>query len=308
MLGWLRARPRLTLVLVVYRMPGQADRTLFSLSPAYQREVREEDYEVVVVENASDRMLGEAGARRHAGNVRYFAREETERTPVHAVNFGAGQTRARHVTIMVDGARMVTPGVVRNTLDVIAAAPHAVVTVPSYHLGHKMQQIAVNEGYDEAREAALLASIGWPADGYRLFEVGCFAGSYRSGVFVANRESNALTLSLDKWHAIGQMDARFNDFGGGTANLDLYKRALEHPDTPFYVLLGEGSFHQHHGGITTGTSQAVRGDLIPRILAQDAAIRGEDRAPPAAQPILYGRIHPPAWRFIRASLDVVSPP
>ena len=180
--------------------------------------------------------------------------------------------------------------------------------MPSYHLGNKMQQIAVNEGYDETREAELLAGIGWPADGYRLFEIASFAGSYQGGVFLANRESNALTVSLDKWHRLGRMNPHFNDFGGGTANLDLYKRALEFPDTTFYVLLGEGSFHQHHGGVTTGTSRTVREDLIPKILAQDAENRGPDRAPPSARPILYGRIHPPAWRFIRASLDVVSPP
>ena len=50
---------------------------------------------------------------------------------------------------MIDGARMVTPGVVRQALDVFRTAPHAAVSAPGYHIGHKLQQIAVNEGYNE---------------------------------------------------------------------------------------------------------------------------------------------------------------
>jgi hypothetical protein len=289
-------------------MADQAERTLHSLSPRYQQDVSEDDYEVIVVENASDWMLGEARATQYAGNVRYFLRQETGRTPVYAVNFGADEARGGHVMIMIDGARMLTPGIVRHTLDVFAMAPHAVVTVPSYHLGKKLQQVAIDEGYSSEMDTALLQQIGWPKDGYRLFDIAVFAGSYRGGVFVSNLESNALAVSVQKWHRLGRMDCRYNDFGGGTANLDLYKRALEFPDTPLYVLFGEGSFHQHHGGITTGTPRAERAEIILKIHAQDSAIRGENRAPPSVQPILYGRVHPPAYRFIRQSLDAMKAP
>ena len=297
--------PRLSLVVVVYKMPDQAEKTLYSLSPAYQRWVEEGEYEVIVVENISDRMLGAARATQHAGNVRYFAREETQRSPVGAVNFGAARARAGHVTIMIDGARMVTPGVVRNTLDVIRIAPEAVVAVPSYHLGDKLQQIAVNEGYDETTEAQMLASINWPEDGYRLFDIGCFSGSCKNGVLLPNFESNALTLSVGKWKALGGMDPRFNDNGGGMVNLDLYKRALELPGTPFYVLPGEGSFHQHHGGVTTGTTKDVRDKTMAEIRDQGLKIRGAP-TPPQARPIFYGQIRPPAYRFLRQSLDMAQ--
>lgn len=307
MLAWIRRRrPRLSVVLVVYRMADQAENTLRSLAPPYQRGVTEADYEVIVVENASDAMLGAGRATRHAGNVRYFAREEAARSPVNAVNFGAALARARHLTIMIDGARMVTPGLVRLTLDVLGMVPEAAVTVPSYHLGAKLQQVAVNEGYTAETEAALLRGIGWPQDGYRLFEVAVFAGSYRRGVFVANAESNALSLSAAKWRRLGGMDRRYDDFGGGTANLDLYKRTLEFPGTPFYVLFGEGSFHQHHGGSTTGVPKAERDATIARIQAQDREIRGENRAPPSVRPILYGELHPAAYRFVRQSLDAID--
>lgn len=295
-------RPDLSLVLVVYKMANQADKTLYSLSPAYQRGVEEADYEVIVVENISDEMLGETRAKTHAGNVRYFARQETARSPVGAVNFGAAKARAPHVTIMIDGARMVTPGVVRNTLDIIRMAPQAVVAVPSYHLGDKLQQVAVNEGYNEATEVEMLARIGWPEDGYRLFDIGCFSGSCQNGFLLPNYESNALTLSVEKWAALGGMDPRFNDYGGGMVNLDLYKRALELPDTPFFILPGEGSFHQYHGGVTTGTPKEVRAETMAQIQAQSTQIRGAT-VPPQAKPIFYGQINPPAYRFLRESLD-----
>lgn len=297
--------PRLSLILVIYKMSNQAEKTLYSLSPSYQQRVHESDYEVIVVENVSNEMLGEARARSYAGNVRYFARKETERSPVGAVNFGAAKARSRHLTIMIDGARMVTPGVVRNTLDVIGIASKAVVAVPSYHLGDKLQQVAVNEGYDETTESEMLASINWPEDGYRLFDIGCFSGSCRNGFLLPNHESNALTLSVKKWKALGGMNSRFNDHGGGMVNLDLYKRALEYPDTPFFVLPGEGSFHQHHGGVTTGTRKVVRDKTMAQIRAQSMEIRGEASAP-QAKPIFYGQIHPPTYRFLRHSLDIAQ--
>ena len=52
-----RRRPRLSLVLVVYRMPVQARNTIRSLLPDYQRGVSRDDYEVVIVENRSREVL-----------------------------------------------------------------------------------------------------------------------------------------------------------------------------------------------------------------------------------------------------------
>ncbi len=106
-MAFFQRRPRLSIVVIVYKMPDQAEKTLYSLSPLYQQGVSERDYEVIVVENHSDRLLGGERATRHAGNVRYFHRQETQRTPVHAINFGAAQARGSHVAIMIDGRRII---------------------------------------------------------------------------------------------------------------------------------------------------------------------------------------------------------
>lgn len=301
-----RRIPRLSIVVIVYKMPDQAEKTLYSLSPEYQQGVSESDYEVIVVENHSDRLLGEQRAVQYASNVRYFHRHETLRSPVNAINFGAEQATGSHIAIMIDGARMMTPGVVRLALEAFRMAPDAAVSAPGYHIGHKLQQVAVNEGYDEKAEAKLLNSIEWPRDGYRLYDIAVLSGSCVGGFFRSNYESNFICMSVRKWQALGGMDPRYNDFGGGNANLDLYKRLLESPGTPFYLLFGEGSFHQFHGGVTTGTKKAERDVIYKALDDQDRAIRGEDRKPPDVRPILLGCPHPSVYRFVRMSLEKVG--
>lgn len=304
---WFRRKPCLSIVLIVYKMPDQAERTLHSLSVKYQHGVRECDYEVIVVENHSDRILGAERATCHGNNVRYFLRQETLRTPVHAINFGAAKARGSHVAIMIDGARMVTPGIVQQALKAFMIDPDGAVSAPGYHLGSKLQQIAVNEGYNEHAEAKLLQGIDWPKDGYRLFDIAVLSGSCRGGFFLANHESNFIATSLRKWRSIGGIDVRYDDFGGGMANLDLYKRLLESPNTPLYLLYGEGSFHQFHGGVTTGTPKDERDQVFKQIKAQDQRIRGGSIEPPSVRPILFGVPHPSVYRFIRHSLDKVDP-
>ena len=298
--------PFVSIVVIVYKMADQAELTLRSLSAQYQRDVAESEYEIIVVENESSWILGQERACMTGGNVRYFLRQETQRTPVHAANFGAAQAVGSHIVIILDGARMVTPGVVRLTLDAFRIAPNAAVAVPGYHLGEKPQQIAVNEGYDEAAEAGLLERIEWPSNGYRLFEIAVFAMSSLMGFFQPNAESPFLGCSREKWNAVGGLDTRYDDLGGGKANIALYKHVLETPDTPFYLLFGEGSFHQFHGGISTNTPSGERAMIGARIREQDEALR-TDRSLPHAPAILFGQLHPSAYRFLRHSLDRVYP-
>lgn len=300
-----RRKPVLSIVVVVYRMPEQADKTLRSLSPAYQQGADPRHYEVVVVENASDQLLGRERATRHAANVRYVQRQETQRTPVHACNQGVARARGSHVAIMIDGARMLSPGVVRQTLEVFRATPRAAICTPGFHLGHKLQQAAVCDGYDEQTEAQLLEEIAWPADGYRLFDVSVFSGTSGGGFFLPMWESNYFAMPMRTWRRLGGMDTRYNDFGGGNCNLDLFKRLLEQRRMPLVLLYGEGSFHQFHGGVTTNTLPDERARLYKLLAEQDLAIRGP-LEPPPWRPLLYGTPHPAVQRFLAKSLERVA--
>jgi len=49
--------------------------------------------------------------------------------------------------------------------------PRPIVMTLGWYLGFDIQRWAIESGYNAAREDALLASIGWPNDDYRLFEV-----------------------------------------------------------------------------------------------------------------------------------------
>jgi hypothetical protein len=108
----------------------------------------------------------------------------------------------------------------------------------------------------------LLASIDWPQDGYRLFEIATVDESSVDGWLQPIAEANALFMPRKSWDQLGGMDERFDASGGGLVNLDMYSRAMELPDAQLVLLLGEGTFHQMHGGIATNVSpEACRNAL-----------------------------------------------
>lgn len=290
---------KISIVVIVYKMPEQARKTLYSLSTEYQQGVSADDYEVIVVENKSDQLLGEPAVRDIPGNFRYFLRDETQPTPVFAINFGAAQACGTHIAVIIDGARMCTPGVINYMLGAAKLSPSAVTAVPGYHLGHELQQVSILKGYNEAAEAELLASIQWPADGYRLFDIACLSGSCSSGFFKPIGESNCFVVPKAVFEQLGGFDENFTETGGGQVNLDFYKRAVELPETQLVILLGEGSFHQIHGGVTTGTKGSHREETMAAHFAQYGKLRGEAYRPPGKRAIYLGAIPDSALKYIR---------
>lgn len=296
--------PALSIVVILYDMPLQAEKTLYSLSAEYQQGVSESDYEVIVVENESDNHLSRKLVASLPKNFSYHLRAEREPTPVHAINHGVGISRGRYVCVMIDGARMVTPGVVRNILRGHRLSDKAVVTVPGYHIGDQLQQEAVDDGYGVAEDEALISSIGWPANGYGLFDIACFSGSCAAGFFRPNSESNCISIPRDIWAGLGGMDTRFNLRGGGLVNLDLYKRACEFPGVEHVVLLGEGTFHQFHGGVTTGgEARDVRARLIEDMQRQYERIREEPYRSPQTRPVFLGELPRQVLKFVHSSAE-----
>lgn len=295
-------KPRLSLVVIVYKMPEQARNTLISLSTDYQKGVFEEEYEVIVVENASDRPMGKAGIEGLSGNFRYYYREETLPTPVFAVNFGAEKARGAHIAIMIDGARVATPGMIRAILQASRISKKAIVSVPGYHLGKMVQQEAMNSGYNEETEKTLMKSINWPRDGYRLFDIGCFSATSQSGFFQPIGESNCFTVPRAIWKQTGGIDLRFTETGGGQANLDFYKRVCELPGTELVLLAGEGTFHQFHGGVTTGQKKEIRDKTMQDHFDQYKSIRGEYYRAPIKKALIFGSIPVNALRYMEHSV------
>jgi hypothetical protein len=302
------AEPQLSIVVIIYDMPAQAANTLESLTTGYQVGVDETDYEVIVVENGSANNLPAAVIDTLPGNFSYVLRKDAEPTPAHAINLGASRARGSHVCIMIDGARMVTPGLVRHLLLGHRLSAKAVVSVPGYHLGRELQQEAVNSGYGLDEERELLRSIGWPADGYRLFDIACFSGSCAAGFFLPNSESNCISMPRGIWDQLGGYDTRFDLRGGGFINLDFYKRACELPGVMHVIALGEGTFHQFHGGVTTGGQAAeLREAYLEASKRQYRDLRGEDFSPPRTRPTYLGELSVRVQPFIhRSSQNLVQ--
>ena len=298
------AAPTVSFVLIVYDMPRQAENTVRSLLTDYQLDVEAEEYEVLIVENESANLMDSGFIERLPSHFSYHLRKEDQPTPIHAINYGIERASGENVCVMIDGARLLTPGVIKHILLGHKLSELAIVTVPGYHLGKELQQKAVGSGYDEDTERALMDSIGWPENGYRLFDIACFSGSCASGFFLPHSESNCISMPRRIWNELGGYDARFDMRGGGVVNLDLYKRACEYPGVTHVFLHGEGTFHQFHGGVTTGgEDEQKRQKFIDAIMAQYVEIRGAKYESPVSRPIYLGELSDPAQRFVSISSE-----
>ena len=237
-------------------MAPQIANTLRSLLPPYQREIAGDDYEIILVDNGSTRRLDEA-VQQIAPHIRYvhIPPNEANPNPAAALNRGVRLARAPLLCLMIDGARLLTPAALAWGLRLMALGEETVVEVRGWHLGPKFQPESIAEGYDEVAERALLESVRWPENGYRLFDIAASSAQTRLGLSAKTTESNCLFMTRTFFARLGGMDERSRTPGGGLVNLDFFGRAVAVAKTVFSVL-GEGTFHQVHGGAATGLTRS----------------------------------------------------
>ena len=268
-------QPEVSVVVVVHNMAREAPRTLHSLSAAYQRHIAADEYEVIVVDNGSSPPLDPKVLDDLAGNFRLIRLDPAPPSPARAINRGLAEARGDVIGVMIDGARIVTPGLLHFARAGVRLYPRAVVATLGWYLGLDQQKWSIEGGYNRDREDAMLASIAWPQDGYRLFEIGAFDESSIDGWFGSINESNGLFLSRNSWDRLGGVDERFDAPGGGFLNLDTLIQAFALPDSKFVILLGEATFHQLHGGIATNSNYRTFPQTVAKWRAQYEAIRGK---------------------------------
>ena len=139
-----------------------------SLLPPLQRCVDDLDYEIIVVDNGSPKVLDVGDAVRAVPRPVRVVRippDDASPSPVACINAAVrDHASGDRLMVCIDGARLASSHLVRRTADVLTRHPDAFTFVASRHLGPKPQMQSVREGYDQAVEDELLDSVAWSTD------------------------------------------------------------------------------------------------------------------------------------------------
>ncbi|MFK7976705.1 MAG: glycosyltransferase family 2 protein [Halioglobus sp.] len=267
---------KLSVIVISYDMAREIPRTLQGLARDYQMGAKELEYEVLLVDNGSPEPLDPASWAHIDVPVTLIRPENPATSPAPAINEALAMARGELLCLMIDGAHVLTPGVFQKALDSFAAFGEAVVAVRYFYLGMEEQTISIDKGYNQAAEDKLMERIDWPSDGYRLFEIATplRAGAPRLNWFNRMFEANCLFMKRALFEEQGGADERYDFPGGGFLNLDVFKKAVEAPGVTPVQIIGEGCFHQFHGGTTTNSSGQARDEKLAKYRAQFEEITG----------------------------------
>lgn len=281
-------RIRLSVVVVAYDMAREVQRTIFTMSPDYQQ-LPCSDYEVILIDNGSNCDYDVNNLHSICPNLTFIRIEQAKQSPVEALNYGISIARGGVICACIDAARMASPNLLKTGLAACEADYRTVAGALSFHLGLVPQNASVRNGYNQSAEDKLLETVNWRANGYELYRISAFDPSSRFGLYNCPAETNALFMSRELWTKCGGFDARFSSKGGGLTNLDIWARLCESEDNVIVTLLGEGTFHQFHGGVATN---AIEDDVWTEMHEEYVRVRGVDFRLPARTPLLFGSLNP----------------
>lgn len=293
------SKSNFSIVVIFHNMVREAERTLYTLSTTYQSGVSEAEYEVIAIDNGSTHPLSTERVREFGPNFRYHYLETESMSPAGAINFGARIADSEFIAVIVDGARMVTPGLVSANLAALQAFAFPFVCALTWHLGPDVQNVTMVEGYDKSEEDRLLKSISWRESGYRLFEISTLAQSSDVG-FLGGMPAEASWFAMPRatFLEMDGYDERFQSPGGGLVNHDFMRRVLLRRSICPVIILGEGSFHQIHGGVATNVPLAEH--PFHKFLEEYRSIHGRHfERPSSPDPYYLGKMPDAASRFVK---------
>lgn len=288
----------LSIIIVFHNNKREAQRSLYSLSKKYQRNISDLKYEVLCIDSNSTDPL-EAKDFENLGPEFTFHRFQIDNpSPVGALQYGIDNAKSEHLGIIIDGAHIITPNVLNYFNQLSKLDSNYFVYTHPFHIGEYYQNDnMVKFKYNQEVEDKLIKSVDWKANGYMLFEISNYKQSnepFLSNVF----ESNCFFISKSHLSKVGGVNNKFTSRGGGFINLDVFKRVVEYPTTKTTALLGEGSFHQFHGG--TSTNSERNSELQKMFREEYQTVTLKSYQGPIYTPELYGK-------FINKHISIDSP-
>jgi len=280
--------PGLSVVAVFHNMRREAVRTLYSLSRDFQSLPAGMPYEVLAVDNGSSHPLDGGTVQSIGPEFRHVNFETSSRSPCTALNRYIQEARHQRVMVLIDGARILSPGIIRLMLAGLRAFEHPFIYTFGMHLGCKPQNLLVAEGYDQQAEDRLLETVEWKKNGYALFSISSPALSSRNGFFSRLSESNCFCARKDDLVSAGMYNTGFSSPGGGLCNLDVFNRLNAAAWIQPVMLLGEATFHQFHGGFATNV--AMEHHPWKTMAAEYAQVIGRPYENAQREPIYLGCI------------------
>jgi glycosyltransferase involved in cell wall biosynthesis len=241
----------LSVVTCAHELRRELPRTARSLVPPYQLGIEPGQLELIVVDNGSTEAVEQNWFDGLAADVRILRFPPGDPSPCRGLNAAVAAARGSHVAVLIDGARLASPGLLARSLDALRIADDVFVATMGFHLGRETQQISLTKGYGPEAEDRLLSEIGWPDAGYRLFEICARGESYKDGVLSSFPETTAFVMQRASFERIGGFHEGFRYRGGGLANFEFFERVLSDAAITPVMLIGEGTFHQVHYGNST---------------------------------------------------------
>lgn len=286
---WKKTNYELSVIVIFFNMRREAERTLFSLTSEYQKNMGGISYEVIAVDNGSSERIDESLVKSFGANFRYVYFNADTPSPCAALNYASQIAKGYWITLFIDGARIPSPRVLHYSLLASRLYEKPFIYTLGMHIGHKPQNYLAEENYSQKDEDVLLSSIDWQQDGYLLFDISSVALSSKEGYFSRLLESNCITISRATFQEKGGFDERFRSPGGGLANLDFFNRINEADDIHPILLLGEATFHQFHGG--TATNAPLKDHPWEKMAEEYMMIRGKPYQPHYRKPAYFGSVH-----------------
>ena len=282
---------RLSIVVISYNNERELPRTILSLCASYQQGIMRQDYEVIVVDNGSTSPPHQKQFAQMDVDVRIEHMPSPSKSPVPAINLGIDIATGDAIGVLIDGARLASPGLLANALAALQVSDRAFVGSRGRYLGPTFQATSMKKGYNQHVEDLLLDQIDWANDGYRLFAVSVFDESSRPTWFDMPSETNSLFMARPLWNELGGYDPAFVSPGGGLVNLDTWLRACHLPNSIPIMLLGEATFHQIHGGVCTNSADQAQ--VFNQFNGEYRSIRGDNYQWPDVAVKFYGAFHTP---------------